>query len=111
MFWREASKVPGVSTHHGQLVDFFARQWLDMLTPANRLLTNPVLLKHTLETGGANLLKGMQNLAADVSGVPTPEDEASRGRFVVGGNVAVTPGQVVFRNHLVELIRYAPQTD
>ncbi|HMT65022.1 MAG TPA: alpha/beta fold hydrolase, partial [Ottowia sp.] len=59
----------------------------------------------------ANLLKGMQNLAADVSGVPTPEDEASRGRFVVGGNVAVTPGQVVFRNHLVELIRYAPQTD
>ncbi len=111
VFWREASKVPGVSTHHGQLVDFFARQWLDMLTPANRLLTNPVLLKHTLETGGANLLKGMQNLAADVSGVPTPEDEASRGRFVVGGNVAVTPGQVVFRNHLVELIRYAPQTD
>ena len=111
VFWREASQVPGVSTHHGQLVGFFARQWLDMMTPANHLLTNPVVLRHTLQTGGANLVKGMQNLTADVSGVPTPEDQALRARFVVGGNVAVTPGQMVFRNHLVELIRYAPQTD
>ena len=109
-FWREAAQVPGVTAHHTQMVDFFARQWLDMLTPANRLLTNPVVLRHTLESGGANLARGLQNWAADTTGVPTAEDQANAARFVVGGNVAVTPGSVVYRNHLIELIRYAPQT-
>ncbi len=109
-FWREAAKVPGVTAHHTQMVDFFARQWLDMMTPANRLLTNPVVLRHTLESGGANLARGLQNWSADMTGVPTEEDEANAARFVVGGNIAVTPGSVVYRNHLIELIRYAPQT-
>jgi len=110
-FWREAAKVPGVSAHHSAMVDFFARQYLDMMTPANRLLTNPVVQKRTLETGGMNLVQGMLNWLADSTGVPTAADLAAQGRFVVGGNVAVTPGHVVYRNHLVELIRYAPQTD
>lgn len=109
-FWREAARVPGVTEHHTQMVDFFARQWLDMLTPANRLATNPELQRRTLESGGANLARGWVNWLADTTGVPTAEDEENRRRFVVGGNVAVTPGQVVYRNHLVELIRYAPQT-
>ncbi len=110
-FWREAARVPGVSEHHTQMVDFFARQWLDMMTPANHLLSNPVVLDQTVHSGGANLLQGVQNWAADTTGVPTAEDQAHQGRFVVGGNVAVTPGKVVYRNHLIELIRYAPQTD
>ena len=110
-FWREAAKVPGVSEHHTALVDFFARQYLDMMSPANRLFTNPVVLKNAIDSGGQALAQGWQNWAADFTGVPTPEDEANASRFVVGGNVAVTPGKVVFRNHLIELIRYTPQTD
>ena len=109
-FWREAAQVPGVTAHHTQMVDFFARQWLDMLTPANHLLTNPVVLQHTLRSGGANLEQGLLNWVADTTRVPTPEDTAHANRFVVGGNLAVTPGRVVLRNRLIELIRYAPQT-
>ena len=110
-FWREATRVPGVSEHSGQLVGFFARQYLDMLSPANHPLTNPVVLQQTLRSGGANLAQGLRNWAADRSGVPTAEDAANQGRFVVGGNLATTPGKVVYRNHLIELIRYAPQTE
>ena len=110
-FWREAAKVPGVTEHHTALVDFFARQYLDMMSPANRLATNPVVLKNAIESGGGALTKGWQNWLADFTRVPTAEDVANQGRFVVGGNVATTPGKVVFRNHLIELIRYAPQTD
>ncbi len=110
-YWHEAARVPGVSEHHTALVDFFARQYLDMLSPANRLLNNPVVLQKTIDSGGANLAHGMMNWLADATGVPTAEDLANQRRFVVGGNVAVTPGKVVFRNHLIELIRYAPQTD
>ena len=109
-FWREAARVPGVTEHHTAMVDFFARQYLDMMSPANRLLANPVVLRRTAETGGANLAQGLANWVADSTGVPTAEDLANAERFVVGGNVAVTPGKVVYRNHLVELIRYAPQT-
>ncbi|QTD44199.1 PHA/PHB synthase family protein [Ottowia testudinis] len=110
-FWHEAAQVPGVSTHHTAMVDFFARQYIDMLTPANQLLANPVVLNKTLQSGGQNLARGFMNWLADTTRVPTAEDVANQGRFVVGGNVAVTPGKVVYRNHLVELIRYAPQTD
>ena len=110
-FWREAAKVDGVSEHHTALVDFFARQYLDMLSPANRLLTNPVVLQNAVDSGGQALAQGWRNWLADVTRVPTEEDLANRERFVVGENVAVTPGKVVFRNRLIELIRYAPQTD
>ncbi|MDO5288493.1 MAG: alpha/beta fold hydrolase [Pseudomonadota bacterium] len=110
-FWREAARVPGVSGHHTQLVDFFARQYLNMLTPANGLLTNPVLLKDAVQSQGRHLLQGAANWVADATGVPTAEDVASQSRFAVGVNVAVTPGEVILRNGLIELIRYAPQTD
>ncbi len=109
-FWREASQVPGVSEHHTQLVDFFARQYLGMLTPANGLFSNPVVLKNAVQSGGMPLLRGVQNWLSDVTGVPTAEDEANSQRFQVGGNVAITPGKVIFRNELIELIRYEPQT-
>ncbi len=110
-FWREAARVDGVSDHHAALVGFFARQYLDMMSPANRLLTNPVVLQHAIDTGGQALHQGWFNWLADATRVPTPEDLANRSRFTVGGNLAVTPGKVIYRNHLIELIRYAPQTD
>lgn len=110
-FWREASRVAGVSEHHTQMIDFFARQYLGMLTPANGLFTNPVVLKNAMQSGGMPLLQGAQNWISDVTRVPTPVDIANSRRFQVGINLAVTPGKVVFRNHLIELIRYTPQTD
>ena len=109
-FWREAAQVRGVSEHNTNLVDFFARQWLNMLTPANGALTNPVVLKDVFASRGIHLAQGALNWLADATGEPTPDDVATAHRYEVGKNVAVTPGKVVYRNHLIELIRYAPQT-
>lgn len=105
-FWREAASVPGMTAHHADLTQFFARQWLGMLTPANWLATNPVVLRDAVESGGAHLVQGAKHWLQDVTGqrvVPAVQ-------YVAGRDVAVTPGDVVLRNHLVELIRYAPQT-
>ena len=109
-FWREAAQVPGMTAHHTDLTQFFARQWLDMLSPANRATTNPVVQRDMLESGGAHLRKGLQHWLADATGVPTPGKAEPVERFRVGHDVAVTPGKVVYRNALIELIRYAPQT-
>jgi len=109
-FWREAAQVPGMTAHHTDLTQFFARQWLDMLSPANRATTNPVVQRDMLESGGAHLRKGLQHWLADATGVPTPGEAEPVERFRVGHDVAVTPGKVVYRNALIELIRYAPQT-
>ncbi len=110
VFWREAACAPGMTAHHTDLTQFFARQWLGMMTPANWLATNPVVLRDAVESSGAHLLKGARHWLADVSGVPEPEDLEIASRFVVGRDLAVTPGKVVYRNRLIELIRYQPQT-
>jgi polyhydroxyalkanoate synthase subunit PhaC len=110
-FWREAARVPGMTAHHADLTQFMARQWLGMMAPANWLATNPVVLRDAVDSHGAHLLKGAQNWLADATGVPTLEDAERTDPFVVGRDVAVTPGKVVYRNRLIELIRYAPQTD
>ncbi|NDP64730.1 alpha/beta fold hydrolase [Polaromonas sp.] len=111
-WWHNATTgVQGVTAHHEQLATFGARQLLDMLSPSNFFLTNPEVLSETLKTGGANLLQGLQNQVRDTlrlaSGQPLPGTE----NFLPGKDVAVTPGKVVFRNHLIELIQYSPQTD
>jgi polyhydroxyalkanoate synthase len=83
-FWREATRVPGMTAHHADLARFFARQWLGVMAPANWLATNPVVLQDVAQSNGAHLLKGLHNWMADVSGVPTPDDEAPQDRFKVG---------------------------
>ena len=110
-WWTEATKgVWGVEKHHENVVGFMARQMLDLLSPGNQLLTNPVVLRRTVSEGGANLVRGMQNLMDDLqrqaSGAPPAGTEA----FVVGDNVAATPGKVVLKNRLIELLQYAPGT-
>ena len=83
---------------------------LDALAPTNFLLTNPAALKRAFETGGASLAAGAGNFLDDLlrnGGRPRQVDTSS---FTVGGNLAATPGKVVFRNELMELIQYAPQT-
>jgi polyhydroxyalkanoate synthase len=110
-FWREATWVGGMTEHHVEMTRFFAKQWLGVMGPANWLATNPVVLHDAIASGGTHLLQGTMNLVRDVSGLPDPDVQAQAQRFRVGQDVAVTPGEVVMRNRLVELIRYTPQTD
>jgi len=109
-FWREAARVPGMTAHHAEMTQFFARQFLGMTAPANWLPTNPVVLRDAAESWGAHLAKGAMNWVSDVSGQPDAETLAEDARFAVGRNLAITPGKVVWRNRLIELIRYSPQT-
>jgi len=111
-WWQEATTgVPGVSRHHERIVSFAARQLLDAVSPTNFLLTNPEVLEATVAQRGANLVRGAGLLADDwrrlLTGAQPPGTEA----FVPGKSVAVTPGKVVFRNHLIELIQYQPTTE
>ncbi len=110
-WWHNATTgVPGVSKHHEEVVEFATRQYLDMLSPSNFPLTNPVLLQRTLAEGGMNLLRGWGNFIADAQRLATGQPPVGAEAFRPGETVAVTPGQVVFRNRLIELIQYAPAT-
>ena len=109
-FWRSAAWVPGMTAHHRDMTQFFARQALGVAGPANWLATNPVVLQDVLSSGGAHLAAGAANWWRDLAHQPDPETDPPQPRFEVGRDVAATPGQVVFRNRLIELIRYEPQT-
>ena len=111
-WWQDAcSGVRGVSPHHEEVVHFTVRQMLDMVSPANFWQCNPEVLERIQQTSGANLRQGFQNWLEDVqrlqAGGPPKGAEAYR----VGHEVAVTPGQVIYRNHLIELIQYSPSTE
>ena len=110
-WWREATtNVPGVSKHHGDAVAFTTRQFLDLLSPSNLVLTNPAILAATIEQRGANLRRGAMNFAEDCTRLLAGERPVGTENFVPGERVAVTPGSVVYRNNLIELIQYAPST-
>ena len=72
-FWREAASMPGMKAQHAAETQFFARQWLGMLTPANWLPTNPVVLADAVESGGAHLVQGAMNWLRDITGQPDPQ--------------------------------------
>jgi polyhydroxyalkanoate synthase len=111
-WWHNVThEVPGVMPHHEEVVAFMARQMLDMLSPANVPFSNPEVIAKTIETGGANFLQGFQNWIEDVNRIATGQPPVGSEKFVVGRDVAVTPGKVVYRNHLIELIQYAPTTE
>ena len=107
------SSVEGLDDKTAQKVDFYTRQFVDAFSPSNFVMTNPEVLRATIETGGENLLKGLQNLLDDLERgkgklqIRMTDTEA----FHVGRNIAVTPGQVIFRNKLMEVIQYDPTTD
>ncbi|STX44326.1 poly-beta-hydroxybutyrate polymerase [Legionella donaldsonii] len=94
-------------------VQFFTRQYLDALSPANFLHTNPQLMAETLQSHGKNLLRGLQNLLTDMEAgssrllIKMTDTDA----FKIGVNIATTPGKVVYRNDMMELIQYTAQTD
>lgn len=105
-----ATDVRGVSKHHQDVVDFTLRQLLDILSPANLPFTNPEVIQATIEQQGQNFIRGLQNLADDVRRYQLNEPPAGAEQFAVGKDVAITPGKVIYRNHLIELIQYEPMT-
>jgi polyhydroxyalkanoate synthase subunit PhaC len=110
-WWHNATRdVRGVSGKHEAMVEFGARQLLDMVAPSNFPLSNPEILEKTVTTGGLNLAKGWQNFIEDWERALSGKRPFGAGKFIVGSDVAVTPGQVVYRNQLIELIQYAPAT-
>jgi len=106
------SEVEGLDEKTARKVDFYTRQFVDALSPSNFVLTNPEVLRTTIETGGENLLKGLNNLLEDL--------ERGEGKlrikmtdpnaFKVGENLATTPGKVIHQNELMQIIQYTPTT-
>ena len=110
-WWYNATTgVRGVSRHHEQVVEFVTRQLLDVVSPSNLPFLNPVTLRKTVEQGGQNLVRGTQNFIEDWQRAALGQKPVGAEAFRVGENVAVTPGKVVFRNRLIELIQYTPAT-
>jgi polyhydroxyalkanoate synthase len=110
-WWAAATTgVPGVSRQHARSNEFVSRQILDMLSPSNAIASNPEVLNQIAEESGANLSRGLGYWLDDLNtfsrgGIPAGAED-----YKVGETVAVTPGQVIYRNRLVELIRYDPTT-
>jgi polyhydroxyalkanoate synthase len=88
-----------------------AQNVIDALAPTNFPWSNPAVLREIVNTGGANLAKGLRRLARDLSTPPRLPATVDTSQFEVGGNLAVSPGSVVMRNEVLELIHYQPQTD
>ena len=110
-WWANATTgVPALSREHKDIVTFVTRQLLDMMSPSNFAWTNPEVRQATLREGGSNLIRGWQNFADDWKRGLTGQKPAGTERFEPGKSVAVTPGKIVYRNHLIELIQYAPTT-
>jgi polyhydroxyalkanoate synthase len=108
---REAVRdVEGVSDYHSDLLDFSVRQVVDATSPANHLATSPELQAVTREENGANLVRGVQNLMEDLRLTMSEQPAAGTEAFELGTVLATTPGKVVFRNELIELIQYSPTT-
>ncbi len=104
------TQVEGVTHHHANVVNFTVRQLLDTVSPSNFPLTNPEVLEKTRQTGGANLITGAQNFVQDWQRQVLGKPPVGVEKFQVGKEVAITPGKVVYRNELIELIQYSPTT-
>ncbi|MFG1421610.1 PHA/PHB synthase family protein [Roseixanthobacter liquoris] len=110
-WWQEAtSDVPGVAPHHQDVVSFTARQLLDMASPANLPFANPEVAQKSLASRGANYVAGAKNLMEDLARKRAHKPPLGVEAFKVGRDVAATPGKVVYRNRLIELIQYSPAT-
>lgn len=104
--------VEGMDAKNSQKIDFYTRQFVDAMSPSNFLMTNPEVLKATIETNGENLVHGLENLLRDLE-----EGKGNlrismtdKSAFTVGKNLATTPGKVIYQNELMQLIQYEPTT-
>ena len=110
-WWHNATTgVRGVSRHHEEVVSFVARQLLDLASPGNFVMSNPAVLQRTLASGGGNLVQGALHWWEDWQRLWAGRPAAGTEAWRVGENLACSPGRVVMRNALAELIRYEPTT-
>ena len=111
-WWYNATTgIDGVSEGNEKRLSFTVRQILDIFSPSNYIWANPEIAEATLKQGGRNLVRGFQNFVEDWQRATTGKPPVGAERFVVGENVAITPGKVVFQNRLIELIQYSPTTE
>ncbi len=104
---RQASESDGLSPTERQHLDFHLRQFVDAMSPTLQLASNPAALRRAMETGGASIAEGARNLMHDVKEGKLSMVDATA--FAPGRNLALSPGKVVYRNKLIELIQYAPK--
>jgi len=110
-WWRSATRqVRGMSAKNAARTGFMAHQLLDMMSPSNVPWLNPVIAEQTLKEGGANLARGINNFIEDWLHTITMSPPKVEDGFHIGVNIAATPGEIMFRNHLMELIQYKPTT-
>lgn len=111
-WWQAATEdMPGIAQRDAERAQFQVRQALDVISPSNFPWTNPEIIKRTQQTGGRNLVEGGAHLFADLVHTATQQREPVPERYEIGKDLAATPGKVVFRNELFELIQYTPTTD
>ena len=113
--WAQAmvSEASGVDKHTRDKAQFYVRQIAGAVSPSNFVATNPRLLRDTMHQNGENLVRGMDLLAEDIEagGGQLKLRQSDASKFELGVNMAMTPGKVVFRNDLIELLQYAPATE
>jgi polyhydroxyalkanoate synthase len=110
-WWASATReVRGMTPKNAARVSFITRQLLDVWSPSNVPWLNPVIIERTLKEGGANLVRGATNLQEDAWRALTMQPALPADGLRVGEDIAVTPGEVVYRNELMELIQYKPTT-
>jgi polyhydroxyalkanoate synthase len=110
-WYNAACDIDGVGHREEQVVSFVTRQMLDMMSPSNFVATNPEVAQATMQEGGANLVRGYQNFLEDWERAISGKLPVGTEDYLPGRDVATTPGKVVFRNRLLELIQYAPATE
>jgi polyhydroxyalkanoate synthase subunit PhaC len=110
-YLRELVDAAELDTPAAEKAAMAVGQFVDAAAPTNFLLTNPAALRRAAETGGLSLVRGARNFLRDVRENGGKPSQVDRSAFRLGENLAATPGQVVFRNDLMELIQYAPQTE
>ncbi|WP_272910923.1 PHA/PHB synthase family protein [Falsiroseomonas oryziterrae] len=111
-WWTEAARqVPGVTRRHEQQMGFLMRQLAALGAPSNLPWLNPAVVERTVREGGANLLRGLANWFDDCERHLAGRPPAGAEAFVIGRDLAVTPGRVVLCNDLIELIQYSPATE
>lgn len=110
-WYNAACDIDGVDDRDEQVVSFITRQILDMVSPSNFVATNPEVAEATLEEGGGNLVRGFQNFLEDWERAVSGKRPVGTEEYMPGRDVATTPGKVVFRNRLLELIQYSPATE
>jgi polyhydroxyalkanoate synthase len=108
-----AQEIDESDPHEKQKAEFYIRQFADALSPSNFVLTNPQVLSATLDSNGENLLRGFENLLKDIERGQGDllVSQTDMNAFEVGRNLALTPGKVVYRSELFELIQYVPATE